>query len=102
MSDHRSFPSRASVALVVLLPAALGFVPHTGAAAADPPAAVATAGPDAAPDPPVEDGRPPTPAERLRVTLLGGNPIFALDWLAPGLELEGGRPAPPRPRVPLP
>lgn len=37
--------------------------------------------------------------ERLRIKLLGGNPIFALDWLAPGLEPEGGR---PRPRLPLP
>lgn len=102
MSNHRSFPSRASVALALLLPAALGLVPHAGAPVADLPAAVATAKPGALPGPPVQDGRPLTPAERLRVTLLGGNPIFALDWLAPSLELQGGRPAPPRPRVPLP
>ncbi len=102
MSDHRSFPSRSSIALAALLPAALGLAPRAGAPAADPPAAAVTAEPGAAADLPVQDGRPLTPAERLRVTLLGGNPIFALDWLAPGLELQGGRPAPPRPRVPLP
>jgi hypothetical protein len=39
------------------------------------------------------------PVERLRIRLLGGNPIFALDWLARGGEPEPGRPPP---RLPLP
>ncbi len=39
------------------------------------------------------------PVERLRIRLLGGNPIFALDWLARGSEPEPGRPPP---RLPLP
>jgi hypothetical protein len=39
------------------------------------------------------------PVERLRIRLLGGNPIFALDWLARGGEPEPHRPPP---RLPLP
>lgn len=30
-------------------------------------------------------------AERLRIRLLGGNPIFALDWLASAADVEAGR-----------
>lgn len=102
MQTLHSSPSRASVVLVTMLLAAFGPTPRDGTSAADPPTAAATAEPGAAADLPMPDGRPLSPAERLRVTLLGGNPIFALDWLASGLELQGERPAAPRPRVPLP
>lgn len=57
---------------------------------------------DAAVDPLPGVQAPLTTAERLRVTLLGGNPLFALDWLAPGLALDELGPDLPRPRLPLP
>ncbi len=46
----------------------------------------------------IPTGRPPSTAERVRITVLGGNPLFALDWLAP----SGARPEPPRAVLPLP
>lgn len=52
----------------------------------------APAAPEVAPPVP-----PVSAAERLRIRLLGGNPIFALDWLASGPE--AGR---LRPELPLP
>jgi hypothetical protein len=102
MSDPRSLRRPAAVVPGVALLAAVGLAPLAVAPAADPPGPPVPAEVGAAPDPPLPDGGPLTTVERLRVTLLGGNPIFALDWLAPGLELQGGRPAPPRPRLPLP
>lgn len=30
-------------------------------------------------------------SERLRIRLFGGNPIFALDWLASAADVEAGR-----------
>ncbi len=35
--------------------------------------------------------------ERLRIPLFGGNPIFALDWLASAADVEAGRIGPGSP-----
>lgn len=93
----------APVVLSVALAAALAVASLARAPAGDVPGA-----PEALPATILDEQRPTdaagrlTTAERLRVTLLGGNPIFALDWLAADLELAGDRTLPPRPRLPLP
>jgi|DewCreStandDraft_4_1066084.scaffolds.fasta_scaffold00055_206 hypothetical protein len=57
--------------------------------------------PGAAEDLPVPGPAPPEErpgtAERLRIRLLGGNPIFALDWLASAADVEAGRIGPGSP-----
>lgn len=51
--------------------------------------------PAVAADPPVPGPAPPEDGlgttERLRIRLFGGNPIFALDWLARAADVEADR-----------
>lgn len=81
---------------------ALTAVPPPAASAARALPTTTPVGAHAARDPPQGSSAPLTTAERLRITLLGGNPLFALDWLAPGLELDELGSGLPRPRLPLP
>lgn len=72
--------------------------PGPGAARDGPLLAAEAAAPEAdLPEPANAPSGPLSPVERLRIRLLGGNPIFALDWLASGADA-----GPPRPRLPLP
>lgn len=77
-------------------------VPPPAASAARAASTTLAIGADGAVDPPPGSSAPMTTVERLRITLLGGNPLFALDWLAPGLELDEPGSGLPRPRLPLP
>lgn len=92
--------SPAPVALSVVLAVGVAMASLARAPAHDAPE-VGPIGPSDE-DEPTEVEAPLTTAERLRITLLGGNPIFALDWLAPELELTGGRPMPIGSRLPPP